>query len=151
MSDDLLTIAQTSVLLGVSERTLRRALKSADLQARLVAVNRHIGGRTRQVSLVSPQLLHELKGKYFSVEQQADQQASAGASPADLVTIYERLLNEQAQRIADLQTALEHERRQSERLAGAVSRLQERLETLSAAPKPSVITRLFGREDRRRK
>lgn len=145
---ELLTIAQTAAQLGVSERTLRRALREPALQAKLTATSRHIGGRVRLVSLVNAQLLAELRRKYFIEQQAAHQQASAGSLADEMVKIYERLIDEQAQRIADLQSAVEHERRQSQRLTEALSAAQARLAKTMEPPEPSVVERLFGRKEK---
>lgn len=151
MPEELLTIAHTAAQLGISERTLRRALREPELQAKLTAVSRHIGGRVRRVSLVNPQLLADLQGKYFSSHQAAQLQASAGNLSEDTVKVYERLIDEQAQRITDLQAALDHERRQSERLVETVSALQAHLVETLESPPPSVVERLFGRTEKPRR
>lgn len=145
MSDELLTVAQTAARLSISERTLRRALRLPELQVKLVAISRHIGGREREVSLVNTALYEELCQKFYGYGQQASHQASAGNSPAALTGLYERLLEAKDQQIADLQAALQNERLQSERLRRAVEDVRQELAVSQAEPETSMLARLFGR------
>ena len=151
MSDEPQTIAQTAARLGISERTLRRALRAPELQAKLVAISRHIGGRERHVSLVNALLYEELRMRYFSTGQQAKEQAAASNLSEGTVQGYERLIEEQAQRIRDLLEALAHERQQTHRLVQSLSEAQERLVASNEPPPRSVVERLFGRNGRTRR
>ncbi len=161
-----LTIAQAAKQLHVSERTLRRALRGPDLQARLQATTRQVAGRTRQVSLIDAELLALLSQRFYSKHhpkraagtadgtaggnQQAQQTATPpdrAAEPPELpVVAYQRIIAEQAARIADLQAALDSERENARRHAEAAARAQILLGTTNATPpRPSLWQRLFMR------
>lgn len=134
MSGELLTVAQACEALGVSERTLRRVLREPEQQAKLQASSRQVGGRIRQVSMIGPDLLAVLRGRFLDGSrvaepgavaggsQQAEQEAAAGITPVRLALLYEQrlldkdaLIEQQRARIADLQAALGHEREHSKR------------------------------------
>ncbi len=165
-----LTIAQAASQLHVSERTLRRALRGPDLQARLQATTRQVAGRTRQVSLIDAELLALLSQRFYSKDnpkratgrpagkargnQQAKQQAQQtatlpdrAAEPPEVPAVaYQRIIAEQAARIADLQAALDSERENARRHAEAAARAQILLGTTNATPpRPSLWQRLFRR------
>ena len=129
MTDQLLTIAQAAARLGLSERTLRRTLREPEHQAKLQAITRQIGGRVRQVSMIDGDHLRCLQRQYASGKLLAMQQAATGVSPAALLQAYERLVEEQAERIADLHRALEYELEQSRRHAAAAAEARGLLES----------------------
>lgn len=147
MSDELLTITETAQRLHVSERTLRRALREPELQAKLVAIMRRIGGRDRIVHLVDTSLMGILEAKYSVFWQQADQHALTGTLPDEVARVYQELLEERAARIADLLAALEHERQQSRRHAESTALALGRLADLQTGtrtpPKRPWLWRLL--------
>jgi hypothetical protein len=87
-------------------------------------------------------------------KQQAEHPAQQTATPPDraaeppeLPTVaYQRIIAEQAARIADLQAALDSERENARRHAEAAARAQILLGTTNATPpRPSLWQRLFRR------
>ena len=148
---DGLTVKQACDVLGVSERRLRRVLHDPAIQARIETQYRQGTGRYRQVVSIGPDLLDDLKARFSSSSEPpklletgtggigTDTSRDRGEIQADtstvsmapeLIAFYsdrllnerERVIAEQAARIADLQTALEHEREQSRIHASAAAR-----------------------------
>lgn len=137
MQEHLITVAEAARQLGVSERTLRRVLREPEHQAQLRVISRQVRGRLREVAMIPPSLLTALQGR-FCADHSADnapetvvkapQEAYVGKqtgitfTAGTLVLVYQRLLaqkdsviRQQAERIADLQRAIDHEREQSRR------------------------------------
>jgi hypothetical protein len=132
MQEFLTTIAEGSRQLGVSERTLRRVLREPDMQAQLRSTNRQVRGREREVKMIPPQLLTNLRTRFSSehphkptrqpTEAFIGQQTGITFTGASLVTVYQRLVTEKyvvveqlQERISDLQRAVEYERCRSKR------------------------------------
>lgn len=107
MADGLLTVAEACQVLGLSERTLRRVLKQPGMQARLQAENRQGRGKYRQVLLIPPDVLSDLKTLFLDGKLASDRakmntgviSANTGISSASIAAIYE-------QRLADKDTLL---------------------------------------------
>lgn len=137
MQEHLITVAEAARQIGVSERTLRRILHEPEQQAKLRVISRQIRGRVREVAMVPPALLAEMMSR-FAADHSNDEPATTTIRPAQeayvgkqtgitftagtLVLVYQRLVMEkdsviqqQAERIADLQRAIDHERDQSRR------------------------------------
>lgn len=117
MADGLLTVAEACQVLGVSERTLRRVLKGPGIEARLQAEHRRGRGKYRQVLLIPPDVLADLKTGFLGEKQSSAQAklntgtlpANTGISAASIAGIYELrladkdvLLAEKDKRIAEL-------------------------------------------------
>ncbi len=154
-ADELLTVAQVCARLPVSERTLRRVLAEPGQAAQIVAVTRQVNGRTRQVAMIGPALLSLLQARFQDAGKETSggegagggQDAGQAAGPVAMpVLAYQRLIAEQAARIADLQAALASERANSRQNAEQVARAQTLL-ALTASPEPPRLSfwqRLFG-------
>lgn len=117
MADRLLTVAEACQVLGVSERTLRRVLKGPGIEARLQAEYRQGRGKYRQVLLIPPDVIADLRslfldGKHSSAQAKLNTgtlPANTGISAASVAGIYElrladkdTLLAEKDKRIAEL-------------------------------------------------
>ena len=155
-----ITIAEAARRLNVSERTLRRALGRPEYTGRTLAKYQQTRTGTRETCLLPADVVSDLAAHFLSWETPADtgneyaaqhpkntgnagteESENAGARPASMalvVTTYERLITEQQARIVDLQTALEHEREQSRRLADALQREQ----TLRVLQVPPIETEM---------
>ncbi len=156
-ADELLTVAQVCARLPVSERTLRRVLAEPGQAAQVVAVTRVVNGRTRQVAMIGPALLSLLQARFQDAgkgtsggegaggRQGAGQAAGPVAMP---VVAYQRVIAEQAARIADLQAALASERANSRQNAEQVARAQTLLALAAPqeTPRASFWQRIFGRQ-----
>ena len=132
MQGFLITVAEGARQLGVSERTLRRVLREPELQAQLRSTNRQVRGRERAVIMIPPQLMTALQERFpaaqpkppitIPLEANVGQQTGVTFTTGSLVSVYQRLVSEktmlieqQRDRICDLQRALEHERSRSKR------------------------------------
>ena len=126
MTETLLTVAQACKVLGISERTLRRILREPEMAARIQAKDRQTRTGLRRSSLLTPELVSEIAIRANALNSQAfDINEYTGKRPAQLVQMYETLLAEKDQRIADLTAALNHERAQSRRHSEALAQAQE--------------------------
>jgi hypothetical protein len=145
---DGITIAEATRRLNVSERTLRRVLARPEYTGRTVTQHRQTKTGTRDTCLLPADVLSDLAAHFASWETPADTGtentaqtvANAGNTGTDsrentgttqatadvrlVVATYERLITEQQARIADLTTALEHERITGRTLADALAREQ---------------------------
>ncbi len=140
-----ITVSQACQRLGVSERTLRRLIRTPEMQEGLLAVNRRIGGRNRQVLLLSPALMMALQA-HFAENSDSNETAdeATGSQPAAASTMpllsYERLLAEKDARLAELATALAQEKEQNAQLMALLSAQRPS----SAGGQRSLWRRLLG-------
>jgi Tfp pilus assembly protein FimV len=123
-TDPLLSIAEASRVLGISERTLRRVLRDPEIAARTLAKDRQTRTGRRRAILLSPELIAELSGRMCANENGG---TNTSKMPADVAAVYEHLLAEREARIADLTAALEYEREQARLQAEALARAQTML------------------------
>ncbi len=157
--NEWVTVAEAAARLGVRERQARRwATKLPDSDRTL---DRTVTGRPR--TLVRLAALQQMRAKPARpkppgelaadndrtnnssdrTQERDDRTTETGLSPslATIAATYERVIQEQAARIGDLQTALEHERAQARRLTEALAREQ----TLRALPAPDTTRRATTR------
>ncbi|BDI32383.1 hypothetical protein CCAX7_44340 [Capsulimonas corticalis] len=125
--EQLITITEACSRLGLSERTIRRYLKTDLSSEQTVAKQRRTLTGLRTTTYLTPETFGKLaekahlrdqliRGESTPAEntgatQANDRQVSATASPN--LERYEALLATQEQHIADLQAALEYERERS--------------------------------------
>lgn len=134
--EEWLTIAQAAKRLGMAERQARRwAAKLVDGDRTL---DRTVTGRPR--TLIRFSALAEMERERTSVadtdrtpgktDRTSDRTVTGLGEPqATLPAVaYQRVMSEQAARIGELTTALEHEREQSRRMTEALQLAQENLQ-----------------------
>ena len=135
-----LTIAQACRVLGVSERTLRRILRQPEMQAQMLAEHRRTATGLRRSSLLPPHLIQLIK--YDVLQSQKHTQytvANTGTLSESSTLAYERLLAEQAARIADLQASLLLERERVAQLTAALKEAQRTLPTAQSHRKQEPL------------
>lgn len=150
MTDRPLTVAQASQHLGISERTLRRLLRDPKMAAKTQAEHRHTRTGQRRAVLLSPELLIEI-AEFLGRTCSENIGKNAGRTQAEFSAYYERLLDEKDARIAQLVSALEHERAQSHRHADAHARAQDLLKPSEPSGQPpparlSLLERFIRRQ-----
>lgn len=145
-----LTVAEAAKVLGVSERTLRRALKEPDIEARTLAVDRQTEKGCRRTTVLPPDLVADLDGRFHPEPTAGDTPAETPAhSPADrpadspagspantgaaavqpvydmrLVAVYDALIREKDARIQDLAARVEFLETTVKREQDALARFQ---------------------------
>jgi hypothetical protein len=123
----------------VTEPRLRRLLSRPDFRSYARQEERKTRTGTRTATVIPVRVLPDFRAaleKEAGSNGQREREQKQPEAFASIAAAYETVLREKEARIADLQTALEHEREQSRRLAEALAREQ----TLRALPSPSPQT-----------
>jgi hypothetical protein len=142
MAEEVLTVAQAAVELGVTIPRLRRLLGRPDLAHLSFPLERQTATGTRTARCVSVSLLPDIK---MALEQERERERPDSFLSVRERNIYQVLLAEKDSRAADLLAALDQERATVRELLNALGREQ----ALRSLPAPEEVNlpwwrRLFG-------
>lgn len=144
MHDQWLPIAAAAKELGISERHARRyAAKLADIDR---THDRTSGQRDRTLVRLDAlrSMAEAVRSRTHQADTSPDDDRTLSAPSATLAVAYERIIQEKDARLAEMAAALEHERRQTERLTDALAREQQlrlqdnQLRLLAVPPEPDT-------------
>lgn len=127
MGDELLTVAEAGKALSVSIPRLRRLLARPEFASYSQRIDRQTRTGTRTATVIPISVLAHLRTeieKQNEREQERERPNSFSSGSSEVSVYVQALLREKDARIAELTSALEHERQQSRFHAEAAARAQ---------------------------
>ena len=144
MSDELLTVVEAAGRLGVTVPRLRRWLGRPENAHLSFQVERQTRTGTRTAAVVPVSVLPQIEMEQKR-EREQEQSDSFSLSSREIAPYVDALLREKDARIAELTTALEHEREQSRTHAEIAARAQALLSLPGPVQQPEPFWRKWFR------